>query len=292
MGAQSIVKEKQPKALYVHCSAHSLNLAITKSSEIQAIRNSIGILSRDHNFFNKPRRKGVLSKCIEEMEENYYAKSLKNLCSTRWVESFDAVTGFIELLDPIIEALTEISQWDDANSSRDAFGLRSYILQCEFLISLFVTEKVYSLGSILSKTLQKIEICLKEAIATAERIVEKVEELRENTEVRFKEVFTAVEKVFSGFGVPVAVHRSSKRRTNRPNQLHSDTESYFRITLYIPFLDSFIMQIKNRFTNHKAVLSAFQTLFPGNADDSEVMQSFRNTVNTMGRIFQTPSKIS
>ncbi|KAJ8891153.1 hypothetical protein PR048_010667 [Dryococelus australis] len=59
-GAQSI-----SKAVYVHCSAHSLNLAITKIREIQAIRNSIVILSRAHNFFNTPKSKGVLSKCIE-----------------------------------------------------------------------------------------------------------------------------------------------------------------------------------------------------------------------------------
>ncbi|XP_008179532.1 zinc finger MYM-type protein 1-like [Acyrthosiphon pisum] len=38
-GTQKIVRETCPKALYVHCAAHSLNLAVSTSCDIQAIRN-------------------------------------------------------------------------------------------------------------------------------------------------------------------------------------------------------------------------------------------------------------
>jgi hypothetical protein len=82
----------------------------------------------------------------------------------------------------------------------------------------------------------------------------------------------------------VALPRISKRQTYRPNyyQPDSDPESYFRIAVYIPFLDSFIMQLKSRFTKHKDVLSGFQAIFPNNTDDTEVMQSFRNTCEYYG----------
>jgi hypothetical protein len=36
-GVQAIVN--YPKAIYVHCAAHTLNLAVTKASNIQPIRN-------------------------------------------------------------------------------------------------------------------------------------------------------------------------------------------------------------------------------------------------------------
>ncbi|KAL4098046.1 hypothetical protein QTP88_022718 [Uroleucon formosanum] len=38
-GAQTIIRSEYPKALYVHCSAHSLNLAIGYACQIQMIRN-------------------------------------------------------------------------------------------------------------------------------------------------------------------------------------------------------------------------------------------------------------
>ena len=50
-GTQAIVRETHPTALYVHCSAHSLNLAVSKSCEVQAIRNCLGVIGAAHNFF-------------------------------------------------------------------------------------------------------------------------------------------------------------------------------------------------------------------------------------------------
>eukprot|EP00102_Acyrthosiphon_pisum_P022514 XP_016659724.1 PREDICTED: zinc finger MYM-type protein 1-like [Acyrthosiphon pisum] len=45
-GVQSIIKEQFTHAIYVHCAAHSLNLAISTASEIQSIRNCLGIIEK------------------------------------------------------------------------------------------------------------------------------------------------------------------------------------------------------------------------------------------------------
>jgi len=38
-GVQTIKRAKYPKALYVHCVAHTLNLAVSSACNIQHIRN-------------------------------------------------------------------------------------------------------------------------------------------------------------------------------------------------------------------------------------------------------------
>lgn len=38
-GVQALLREKQPKALYIHCAGHSLNLAIINSCSVPPIRN-------------------------------------------------------------------------------------------------------------------------------------------------------------------------------------------------------------------------------------------------------------
>ncbi|CAG9771499.1 unnamed protein product [Ceutorhynchus assimilis] len=43
-GTQAYISNKQPKAIYVHCISHSLNLAISDSCKVQDIRNCFGIV--------------------------------------------------------------------------------------------------------------------------------------------------------------------------------------------------------------------------------------------------------
>lgn len=44
-GVQTHIREKIPSALYVHCSAHVLNLALAKSCTVSPIRNCIGTIN-------------------------------------------------------------------------------------------------------------------------------------------------------------------------------------------------------------------------------------------------------
>lgn len=53
-GVQTVIRQKYPKALYVHCAAHSLNFAVSTSSNIKSIRNSLGIVEKLYVFFNTP----------------------------------------------------------------------------------------------------------------------------------------------------------------------------------------------------------------------------------------------
>ncbi|KAJ8883484.1 hypothetical protein PR048_015328 [Dryococelus australis] len=112
-GVQSIIKKTYPEAIYVHCAAHFLNLAITKSSEIQAARNCLENVEKFYDFLNTPKRKAVLSKVFENSVASPSARSLKGLFAMRWTATYDAVYDFNELLEYTFEALKEICRWYD-----------------------------------------------------------------------------------------------------------------------------------------------------------------------------------
>lgn len=62
-GVQYVIREKHPaNALYVHCSAHSLNLALAHSSNIYYIRNCIGTIKSVGNFIKVSARRTELLK--------------------------------------------------------------------------------------------------------------------------------------------------------------------------------------------------------------------------------------
>nr|CAI5823580.1 unnamed protein product [Callosobruchus analis] len=85
-GVQALIASRYNTALYVHCASHSLNLALSNASEVQAIRNCVGINEKVYAFFNTPKRQLVLQKNIEALLPESQCYRLKQMCPTRWVQ--------------------------------------------------------------------------------------------------------------------------------------------------------------------------------------------------------------
>uniref|UniRef100_A0A2S2P594 Repressor of the inhibitor of the protein kinase n=1 Tax=Schizaphis graminum TaxID=13262 RepID=A0A2S2P594_SCHGA len=154
-GVQSIVKLKYPKAVYVHCSAHSLNLAVSTASGIKPIRNCLGIIEKAYQFFNTPKRNSILLHEIENSDHEPNVKQLKRLCATRWVQRYDAVNDFSELFPFVLKALDTISDWKDP---ADALMLKHSMEDTEFIISFYIVKFLFSFCLPLCKQLQKVQI--------------------------------------------------------------------------------------------------------------------------------------
>ena len=86
-GAAAIIQHDYPKALYVHCVLHVLNLCIVAACSIQAIRNIYGVVEEICLFFNySPKWQQELPEHIENLPVGTTSKTkLMNLCKTRLV---------------------------------------------------------------------------------------------------------------------------------------------------------------------------------------------------------------
>ncbi|CAI6355305.1 unnamed protein product [Macrosiphum euphorbiae] len=82
------------------------------------------------------------------------------------------------------------------------------------------------------------------------------------------------------------VKRITKRQTNRANPYTDsdnnkiseiNVERYYRTTIFIPYVDFFIVQLEERFTAHKKIFKGFETIFSKNQflNTSEI-ESFKN----------------
>lgn len=63
---------------------------------------------------------------------------------------------------------SEISEWTARETANQARSLANYILQGNFIITLFVSARVLALGHLLSKQLQRINLDLRSAVSSAE----------------------------------------------------------------------------------------------------------------------------
>uniref|UniRef100_A0A2S2Q6K9 Zinc finger MYM-type protein 1 n=1 Tax=Sipha flava TaxID=143950 RepID=A0A2S2Q6K9_9HEMI len=104
-GVQAHIKDTHPLAIYVHCSAHVLNLVVSKSCSATQIRDCLAILGKVRDFFIFPKRKSILQFHIENSSETSTKKSLKRSCETRWIERFHAINDFLDFMS------TSLKHW-------------------------------------------------------------------------------------------------------------------------------------------------------------------------------------
>ena len=82
-GVQANIKEVSPRALFTHCYAHCLILAVAASCSVQEVRN---VIMNESQLFlaNSPKRR-LFELRVKEFLPCSHGK-LPGLCKTRWVE--------------------------------------------------------------------------------------------------------------------------------------------------------------------------------------------------------------
>ena len=152
VGVQARIKEKSPKAAFIHCSGHCLNLVISHSCQVLGIRNAIDKIQAVYLFFSgSPKRTGLLTSTIEEHSPlEGRRKALLELCKTRWAARHDAYSHSYQAYVYIVKSLEMISMneakngydaWDPKSRS-SANSLVQGITSFEFIVN-FLTAYIY-----------------------------------------------------------------------------------------------------------------------------------------------------
>ena len=110
-GTARRIRNVYPKAVYVHCASHRLNLAVAGACDLQIVRNMMSSVRVVSDFFNNsPKRQSLLEKRIAETMPKQKQKTLIDVCRTRWVLRIDGLIRFEELFEPIMDSLEIIKK--------------------------------------------------------------------------------------------------------------------------------------------------------------------------------------
>jgi len=279
-GVQTHIRQTHPLAVYVHCSSHSLNLAISDACTVPAIRNCFGTIGAVYSFLNTPKRNHVLKACVEHIIPSSARSRLTAMCPTRWVERHDSVHIFKELLHPVNDCLETIAQWPDRDSSAGASRLLCSIRQPEFILALHVAARIFALTLPLCRELQRESIDLAVALHMAAEVRTIVQGIRDNVDDEFHQMYTTASDLCAVIGVDIVMPRITNRQTNRCNIAADNAEDYFRAAVCVPFVDNFLTQLHERFLAHNQLLRNFMCLLPttpsslhcSNSDRRDILQ--------------------
>ncbi|XP_025191890.1 52 kDa repressor of the inhibitor of the protein kinase-like [Melanaphis sacchari] len=268
-GVATLIKNKYPTALYIHCSSHNLNLSISYSCNLPQIRNTMGTIESIYLFFNTPKRQKFFTEQLEMFKKEESMKDdgchsnkekLKRLCPTRWVDRHSSVETIYDFLPVIVNSLEEMITWPDKDVATKANQILLTLGTSEFNIGLSVIIKLFQYTKPLSVYLQKKNIDLVEAINHINTILNELMNIRENAEIVFSDLFKNLIKRSNEMDIEIKIPRLAKRQKHRNNFSSENPEDYFSVSIFIPFIDSIIQQLNDRFNNHKEIISGFQVL--------------------------------
>ena len=260
-GAQAVVQVAYPQAIYVHCANHVQNLSLSSGSSEQAVRNAMGVISSAANFFSRSAKRTTLLETVvtEKMPESKKQRLLQ-LCETRWVERHDAVLTFVELFDPLVTCLNNCLGMDK-DTSTSAHMLLNSLSRPDFLVATSAMHQVLAVTKPLSVHLQKVGIDLVKAIQIIDETIGCLDEKR-SAEDSFQEVWELASSLADVAGAELKQPRQAARQQNRVNIQSASDEEYFKRSVYLPFLDHVLSELRTRFSKVHQTVSHLWTLIP------------------------------
>ena len=274
---QAEIKKVSPLAIYTHCFSHCLNLSIAASCKLQEVRNLIGLINESYLFLNmSTKRQRFFERTVKEyMPESSHSK-LPGLCKTRWVERHTCLEVFYELYECFVTLLDAILAPDDHPALLDddedwkkdketkvrSQGLKSLLCSFHTIATFIVTKNVLDEVKALSSKLQKRDQDIRDAHKMIDDVSESIKVARGNIDVTFSKWYEEILKLAENVGSPESIPRKTSLQKNRNNTPSDSPKEYYKRALAIPFLDTLLTQMKERFSSDQEYIHGLFGLIP------------------------------
>lgn len=186
-------------------------------------------------FFNCPKRQHII---LQLATEKFFPQT-KQLCPIRWVNRHDA---FEEIQPAVLDALNSIYLWEDVNISSSANQISTAIKELHFQVLLMILVKILGISFTLSTFIQKENRDLQSALEAASSVQHQIQIIRKNANEEFHKLFFNIDVLCQNLNIAKNIHRQNKHQLNRSNYnvATNDPEQFYRIKIFIPFLDNFL----------------------------------------------------
>lgn len=218
-GAAKLVQNSYPKAIYVHCASHRLNLAVASACQLQTICNMMGAVKTVADFFNNsPKRQGLLEELIKELMPQQKHITLVDVCRTRWVLRIDGLIRFEEIFEPMMKALETIKLNEDRSwnhdSCKDASGIFAACSSFEFIIALVIVRNCLAYTRGATVKLQRLNMDAMKAYQEIDEIKRELRNERKNLEQKHQQWFKEAEDLGRYVGSTSKRPRTCGRQQN------------------------------------------------------------------------------
>ena len=201
-------------------------------------------------------------------------KEIKPICETRWVERHTAFEDFNDLYEALLLCLSTVAEntgnrkWD-AKSKTEAQGLLHQISTSGFIVAFHTALYLFGYTKGLSKSLQGSTLDVVEAHKHVSLVRDELQSVHRNAKHKFSLLYDKMKKMSNHGGVEISMPRRCGRQTLCSNIKAKKTITYFRRAIFLPFLDSLLQQLQNRFEGLSVHALQGLLLIPSNLEKLE-----------------------
>jgi hypothetical protein len=181
-GCRTLIQEKQPLALYVHCCNHSLDLALSEEARnIAIIGDTLLCIQEIANCINcSAKRLNIFEQFV--IDNNNDANRLLSICPHRWTVRCKGCKRFIENYETVYKTLEKIEN-DKETLGTVRAKLRGFMKQLgkfETIFGMKLCCVVFEPCEMLAKMLQKPDLSATDAIRGSTLLLDSLKTLRHN----------------------------------------------------------------------------------------------------------------
>ena len=259
-GVQKRLLEINPRALYMPCACHSLNLTLCDMAHscIKAV-SFFGIVQRIYSLFaNSTKRWKILLDNVPDL-------IVKSLCYTRWESRIKSVKAIRFQTPQIRLALLQLyKSCDDAKSKSEAESLASSLESFEFLLSMVIWYEILFAINMVSKKFQSKSMCIDTTTKELEGVMLFFEKYRNEG---FESSMNIAKSLAFDMNIePIlptkrCVFRKKQFDENNHDEEIQSAEESFRVNYFLVVVDMTIASLKDRFEQLKIFENIFGFLF-------------------------------
>ncbi|XP_048514983.1 zinc finger MYM-type protein 1-like [Athalia rosae] len=264
-GVQNRILSVNPRAFFVPCSAHTLNLVVNDAAS--ASGESWGFfqaVQKIYTFFSSSTyRWDVLKKYVTSL-------TVKSVSDTRWESRIEAVKPLRYQLGEIYDALLEISndKKKDHVTQHEARSLAISIADFRFICSVVIWYDILSKVNVVSKMLQNPKLNLLECKSMLRETVAFFNQYR--SEGGFATVLQEATGIASEVEVEPIVRANAIARIRRKKRTFdyecedepiSDPKDRFKVDFFYFIIDTAINSTTERFQLLESHCSMFEFLY-------------------------------
>ena len=242
IGAAKLISNDYPKAIYIHCTSHQLNLCVAKSCSIQPVHNMMANVTKVNDYFDKsPKRMQFFQRNLKESLPEVQYTRIKDVCRTRWVERIDGLDRFEEIFGVILSVLAMIknnkgelqeeengqSEWNQASQS-DADDLVRACSSFGFIMALIVTRRIFAYTRQATVLLQREEMDIAKTYEMIALLVETIQDVRQRVDEYHASWFAAAEEMSASVGGKPSMLRCCNQQRNRANPPASTPQEHYK----------------------------------------------------------------
>ncbi|XP_068205233.1 zinc finger MYM-type protein 1-like [Palaemon carinicauda] len=193
-GLQSRLQRQNPKALYVHFHAHSLDLVLVKSAKSSTqFVTFISLVEKLYAFIaNSSKRHIAFVEIQKALYPEDHPLELKKLSDLRWACQKSALKTTRKVIPPLKQFLEEIVQEHPSDASAGDATISLQSINFEFLVCLEIATPVFKETAYPSNAVQHKDFDLAASYRIVDEVLQSLRKLRNDE--KFQDSWTGQKK--------------------------------------------------------------------------------------------------